>query len=96
MKSNRCACLRVLGAKVFSAPATKAPEVEGWRDSLYRAIKSGQQSMRVAVYGCKHDAAMFEVLLKEYCKYGPETGLLGDAFIDTACLDAPKVRSSAV
>ena len=52
--------------------------------------------MRVAVYGCKHDAAMFEVLLKEYCKYGPETGLLGDAFIDTACLDAPKVRSSAV
>ena len=82
----------MLGAQVFSAPEKKAPEAEGWRDSLYRVYKSGQQSMRVAVYGCKHDAALFEVLLKAYCDYGPHTGMLGDAFIDTACLDAPKVR----
>ena len=80
---------RVLGAKVFSRP-NKA-EAEGWRDSLYRVYKSGQQSMRVAVYGCKHDAAMFEVLLRDYCKFPVELGLVGDAFIDTACLDVPKV-----
>ena len=42
-------------------------------------------------YGCKHDAAMFEVMLKEYCKFEPELGLLGDLMIDTACLDVPKV-----
>lgn len=50
-------------------------------------------------YGCKHDAAMFEVVLKEYCKFQPELGLLGDLMIDTACLDIPKVlarRHSAV
>ena len=42
-------------------------------------------------YGCKHDAAMFEVVLKEYCKFETELGLLGDLMIDTACLDIPKV-----
>jgi hypothetical protein len=34
---------------------------------------------------------MFEVVLKEYCKFEPELGLLGDLMIDTACLDIPKV-----
>lgn len=65
-------------------------EEAGWRDSLYRAYKSGQQSMRVAVYGCKHDAAMFEELLKEYCTFDTEN-MLGTAMIDTACLNTPKV-----
>ena len=65
-------------------------EEQGWRDSLYRAYKSGQQSMRVAVYGCKHDAAMFEELLKEYCLFDTEN-MLGTAMIDTACLNTPKV-----
>ena len=50
----------MLGAKVFSKP--NKVEAEGWRDSLYRVYKSGQQSMRVAVYGCKHDATLFEVM----------------------------------
>jgi hypothetical protein len=76
---------------VFLRPTVK--EEDGWRDSLYRAYKSGQQSMRVAVYGCKHDAAMFEILLKEYCTFD-QPGLSGDAMIDTACLDTPKVSTS--
>ena len=46
--------------------------------------------MRVAVYGCKHDAAMFEELLKEYCLLDPGLAL-GNAMIDSACLNAPKV-----
>ena len=33
-----------------------------------------------------------QVLLREYCKFPVEMGLVGDAFIDTACLDVPKVR----
>ncbi len=83
---------RNLGQKVFSRPGAAAAKEEeaGWRDSLYRAYKSGQQSMRVAVYGCKHDAAMFEELLKEYCTFDPEA-MLGAAMIDTACLNTPKV-----
>jgi len=58
--TSRHALGRVLGAKVFSKP--NKVEAEGWRDSLYRVYKSGQQSMRVAVYGCKHDATLFEVM----------------------------------
>lgn len=83
---------RSLGQKVFSRPGTAAVKEEeaGWKDSLYKFYKSGQQSMRVAVYGCKHDAAMFEDLLKEYCLLDPGHAL-GNAMIDGACLNAPKV-----
>ena len=35
---------------------------------------------------------MSQVLLREYCKFPVEMGLVGDAFIDTACLNVPKVR----
>lgn len=83
---------RSLGQRVFIRPGGPAKDDDGWRDSLYRAYKSGQQSMRVAVYGCKHDAAMFEILLKEYCVFD-QPGLSGSAMIDTACLGRPKVGS---
>ena len=33
---------------------------------------------------------MIQVLLREYCKFPVEMGLVGDAFIDTACLNVPK------
>ena len=82
---------------MFSRPGTAAAAKEeetGWKESLYKFYKSGQQSMRVAVYGCKHDAGMFEELLKVYCELDPaET--LGNAMIDTACLNAPKVAAPA-
>ena len=38
------------------------------------------------------DVALLQVLLREYCKFPVEMGLVGDAFIDTACLNVPKVR----
>ena len=66
-------------------------QVESWRESLYRVYKSGQQSMRVAVYGTKHDASLFEELLKEASQFEP-LGTIGDAMIDTACLNIPKVK----
>ena len=47
-----------------AAGAAPPPEEPGWRESLYRVYKSGHQSMRVAIYGCKHDAALFEELLQ--------------------------------
>lgn len=37
-----------------------------WRDSLYRAYRSSSQTVRVAVYGSKHDPSAFESLLKEF------------------------------
>lgn len=80
---------RNLGQKVFSKPLTA--EADSWRESLYRVYRSGQQSMRVAVYGCKHDAALFESLLQQFCEF-KQLGLIGDAMIDTACLGGPKVR----
>ncbi len=73
---------------MFSKPVTA--ETEGWRESLYRVYKSGQQSMRVAVYGCKHDAVLFELLLQQYCHF-TDRGALGDTMIDTASLGCPKV-----
>ena len=44
---------RSLGQKVFSRPGAAAAKEEetGWKESLYKFYKSGQQSMRVAVYG---------------------------------------------
>ena len=86
---------RSLGQRVFIRPGGHAKDDDGWRDSLYRAYKSGQQSMRVAVYGCKHDALMFELLLKEYCIFDTP-GLSGNAMIDTACLGTPKVSFSVL
>jgi len=46
--------------------------------------------MRVAVYGTKHDASLFEELLKEASQFEP-LGTIGDTMIDTACLNIPKV-----
>ena len=65
-------------------------QVESWRESLYRVYKSGQQSMRVAVYGTKHDASLFEELLKQASQF-QALGTIGDTMIDTACLNIPKV-----
>lgn len=41
-------------------------------------------------YGCKHDASVFDVVLREYCKLDPALNLIGDLCIDYACLNIPK------
>ena len=51
--------------------------------------------MRVAVYGTKHDASLFEELLKEASQF-EALGAIGDTMIDTACLNIPKVRITCV
>ncbi len=51
--------------------------------------------MRVAVYGTKHDASLFEELLKEASQFEP-LGTIGDTMIDTACLNIPKVHTPMV
>ena len=45
--------------------------------------------MRVAVYGTKHDASLFEELLKQASQF-QALGTIGDTMIDTACLNIPK------
>ena len=66
-----------------SARAPPPPPPSGWRDNLVRAYHSSTRSMRVAVYGAKHDAALFELYLKHLCVFGaqgaPATALPGDA-----------------
>jgi hypothetical protein len=89
-RQTSCYSCRNLGTQVFSRPLVQKDQVESWRESLYRVYKSGQQSMRVAVYGTKHDASLFEELLKEASQFEP-LGTIGDTMIDTACLNIPKV-----
>ncbi len=89
-RQTGCYSCRNLGTQVFSRPLVQKDQVESWRESLYRVYKSGQQSMRVAVYGTKHDASLFEELLKEASQFEP-LGTIGDTMIDTACLNIPKV-----
>mmetsp|Transcript_33096 Transcript_33096/g.82905 ORF Transcript_33096/g.82905 Transcript_33096/m.82905 type:complete len:1057 (+) Transcript_33096:2-3172(+) len=79
-----------LGHKVFSRPNQKVAEDASWKESLYSMYNSSAQSMRIAMYGCKHDASAFEVLLKGTCNM-TEIGALSDSFIDTAALGGPKV-----
>ena len=83
-----CSC-RNLGTQVFSRPVVNKDQVESWRESLYRVYNSGLQSMRVAVYGTKHDASLFEELLKQASQF-QALGTIGDTMIDTACLNIPK------
>ncbi|KAL3158161.1 hypothetical protein ABBQ32_011753 [Trebouxia sp. C0010 RCD-2024] len=80
---------RNLGTQVFSRPVVNKDQVESWRESLYRVYRSGQQSMRVAVYGTKHDASLFEELLKTASQF-EALGTIGNTMIDTACLNIPK------
>lgn len=51
------------------------------------AVTGGWRSGR---YGCKHDASVFDVVLREYCKLDPALNLIGDLCIDYACLNIPK------
>lgn len=76
--------------KVFSQPAAvNAQEKESWRDSLYRVYKSGQQHVRVAVYGAKHDTTVFETLLKQICAQPVNGQHVGERMIDTTVLGGP-------
>jgi hypothetical protein len=53
--------------QVFNQAAVKAGEdmPASWRESLWRMYKSSSQTVRVAVYGAKHDPSNFETLLQD-------------------------------
>ena len=79
-----------LGRQVFSQPAPNSTQdKESWRDSLYRVYKSGQQHVRVAVYGAKHDTTVFESLLKQICAQPVDGRVVGERMIDTSVLGGP-------
>jgi hypothetical protein len=92
-----------LGSRIFSAsssdpppPAPVATEQgstaasQSWGEGLMRLYRSGEQGMRVAMYGAKHNTALFEQLLQERTDL-TTLGTLSDRTIDATCLAGPKV-----
>jgi predicted acylesterase/phospholipase RssA len=82
---------KVLGQKVFSRPNMNKEKDESWMEAFYRTFHSKTQHVRAVVVGYKHDATVYESLLKEYCSFAHDPRCPSDALIDTACLDVPKI-----
>jgi hypothetical protein len=82
---------KVLGQKVFSRPNMNKEKDESWMEAFYRTFHSKTQHVRAVVVGYKHDATVYEQLLKEYCSFEHDPRCPSDSLIDTACLDVPKV-----
>ena len=69
-----------LGTRIF-APSSKdatsaaaasqeqasTPTSQSWSEGLMKLYRSGEQGMRVAMYGAKHNTPLFEELLQENC-----------------------------
>lgn len=74
--------------------AGKLPDdpAEGWQQSLYRIYKNGTSNMRVAIYGCKHDASVFETLLQQTLQI-KHLGCVSERMIDSACLPVSKYKA---
>ena len=81
-----------LGYRVFNQAHQE--EQTGWKDSLIRMYRSGQQGLRVVMAGCKHDASTFELLLQEMCR-SLEEKATGPLYIDSAVLGGPKVFAAS-
>ena len=58
---------KVLGQRVFSKPTVNKEKDETWMEAFYRTFHSKTQHVRAVVVGYKHDASVYETLLKEYC-----------------------------
>lgn len=82
---------KVLGQKVFTRPNLNKEKDESWMEAFYRTFHSKTQHVRAVVVGYKHDATVYETLLKEYCSFAQDPRCPSDALIDTACLDVPKI-----
>lgn len=82
---------KVLGQRVFSRPTANKEKDETWMEAFYRTFHSKTQHVRAVVVGYKHDASVYETLLKEYCSFVQDPRCPSDSLIDTACLDVPKV-----
>ncbi|KAL4853631.1 Phospholipase A I [Chlorella vulgaris] len=83
---------KVLGQKVFSRiVAAKDNKEESWMESFYRTFQNKTSHVRAVVVGYKHDASVYEALLREYCDFSQQERCIGDAMIDTAGLHVPAV-----
>ena len=84
----------VVAASVTATTAGDTPPQpatgDGWRDTLSRAYASSTRSMRVAVYGSKHDASTFEAYLKQLAVFD-SVGAPGDRLADIAATGAPRL-----
>ena len=95
-----------LGSRIF-APSSKdattaaaavqepvsTPTSQSWSEGLMKLYRSGEQGMRVAMYGAKHNTPLFEELLQEKTHLQTH-GTLNDMAIDANCLSGPKVLHS--
>lgn len=95
-----------LGTRIF-APSSKdatsaaaasqeqasTPTSQSWSEGLMKLYRSGEQGMRVAMYGAKHNTPLFEELLQEKTHL-QSRGTLNDMSIDATCLSGPKVLRS--
>ena len=92
MSLDDCEALyKVLGQRVFTKPIASRDKEESWMESFVRTFHTKTQHVRAVVVGCKHDASIYEVLLKENCDFTASGQCLSNAMIDTACLNAPKI-----
>ena len=82
---------KVLGQQVFSKPSVTKEKDETWMETFYRTFHSRTQHVRAVVVGYKHDATVYEKLLKDYCSFAQDPRCPSDTLIDTAALDVPKV-----
>lgn len=94
-----------LGTQVFAASSKDSPSTnaaqepdrtlntqssQSWSEGLMKLYRSGEQGMRVAMYGAKHNTPLFEELLQGKTHL-QSRGTLNDMVIDAACLSGPKV-----
>lgn len=79
-----------------SPRATKQAVATGqsWSEMLTRMYRSGEQGMRVAMYGAKHNTPVFEKLLQERTD-ARILGCVEDMTVDASWLGGPKVFGCA-
>eukprot|EP00892_Ulva_mutabilis_P003179 jgi/Ulvmu1/12862/UM098_0047.1 len=67
---------------------------QSWSEMLTRMYRSGEQGVRVAMWGAKHNTSLFEELLE--ARTDPRTlGCAGDLTLDAAWLGGPRVFGCA-
>ena len=86
------ALYRHLGSQVFSTSASRE-DTASWQARLGALYGSASSQLRVAVSGCKHDAAVFERLMREACAFsdGTSSDEREPSLIDTAARGGPAV-----
>lgn len=67
---------------------------QSWSEMLTRMYRSGEQGVRVAMYGAKHNTALFEELLQERTN-ARTLGCVDDLTVDASWLGGPRVFGCA-